>query len=407
MTIPQIDMVLDPPLPTDSPQVFDAKANQFGVSMNPLIGKINATAAGMDGAADGTAKSAAAALASATQASNAAQASDASAAQAAKAANANAKTWVSGGVYAVNDVVWADATSGLQFRCILAHSGVSTPPANDPTRWARVGPSSPAPDPTSGPSIITLQRDGAGALTGTTFTQDGKNGTETFTRDAQGRISTNTVAWSGSTRTETIMRDATTGRITSIKVLTINEVLNSAFHLSAWPSEWKTESGSADVATVISEPAAVGGFVLRVGKNTGGNDCIFSRSTKLVKINPATLYRMRYRFRRVAGTGTVYIGLSCRNADNTQYVTANNDVSIFSPSHYALANSAPALGTWQTGEFYFKGNSTGAAGGAGTQSDPKTFAALAGYFALMFAANYNNLSGQADFDYLIVEEILS
>jgi len=135
---------------------------------------------------------------------------------AAQVADGIAVTWEPNKAWPVNIVVWASGTGGDRFRCIVPHAGSSTPPVNDPVHWVLVGPGSAAPSPTAGPSNVTLNRDAGGVLTGSTFVQDGKNGTEVLTRDAQGRIATRKVVFGGKTRLETINRDPATGRITSI-----------------------------------------------------------------------------------------------------------------------------------------------------------------------------------------------
>jgi len=411
-----ITVVFNPPQPNDPPATFDAKAMDLGNKLNPFGVELNALSVDVTNKANSAAQSVTdaqaqvtAAKAQAQAAQNNAQAAEVSATQAAKAANANATTWVPGGVYAVDDVVWAEAKSGLQLRCILAHSGITTPPANDPTRWVRVGPNSPAPDPTAGASLVNLQRDGAGVLTGSTFTQDERPGTETLTRDAQGRIATRTVVWSGGIRIETMLRDPTTGRLLGYALTGPNELTNSLFRPGSFPAEWVTVTGDPNVASIIAEPSAATGYVLRVGKDIGGNDCIFTRKSTLIEINDNALYRLRCRFRRVSGTdGAIYIGLACRNAENTSYINRSNAEAItLDLSHYAVNAAKPVLGVWQSGEYYYSGRSSGASTGAGTLSSPITFAALAKYFAIMHVANHNNLSGMADFDYLIVEEVKS
>jgi len=211
-----IDVVFDPPLATDPPAVFDAKAQDLGLKLNPFSGQANALAQGVSSAAQSAAQSVLAAGVAADDAETAADYAAAQADLAAQAADGVAVTWVAGGDYPLNKVVWGDETGGARFRCIVPHSGISTPPVNDPVHWVLVGPGSSAPSPTAGPTNITLTRDGNGVLTGSTFVQDSKNGTEVLTRDVQGRIATRKVVWGGKTRTETITRDPTTGNVTKI-----------------------------------------------------------------------------------------------------------------------------------------------------------------------------------------------
>ena len=212
-----INIIFTPPLPTDPPAVFDAKAQSVGVNLNPWAQQVNALAVDMQQeagqavgnaqqAASNAAASALAARDSADDALNWAAVADANAALAAQAANANATVWETGAAYERNQVVWGAPSTGQLFRCIADHAGVSTPPWNDPAHWVQVGASA-SQDPTAGPTSVVLQRDGSGQLTGYTFTQDGANGTVTLTRDGNGLVSQAVTVFNGTTRTETMNRD--------------------------------------------------------------------------------------------------------------------------------------------------------------------------------------------------------
>jgi len=54
------------------------------------------------------------------------------------AVDAGETAWASGGTYALGDVR-TRATLGRKFECKLAHSGVATPPEDDPINWREVG----------------------------------------------------------------------------------------------------------------------------------------------------------------------------------------------------------------------------------------------------------------------------
>ena len=93
----------------------------------------------------------------------------------------------------------------MLYRCILAHSGITTPPENDTTRWVIVG-SRVTVSPTAGPSAVTFTRN-AGVITQIGFTQDGKPGTTTFTRSG-GLLTQVVTTYDGKTRTEVFQRTA-------------------------------------------------------------------------------------------------------------------------------------------------------------------------------------------------------
>ncbi|HFF5344087.1 TPA: DUF1983 domain-containing protein, partial [Acinetobacter baumannii] len=116
-------------------------------------------------------------------------------------------------------------------------------------------------------------------------------------------------------------------------------------------------------------------------------------------------YRVKYRFRRVSGTGVVYVGATCQNANKTKYIAQDNsEINDIGSSHYLVAGTAPALGTWITGTAYFKGRSAGASAGAGTLLSPKTFANKAAFFTPVFIGNYSGKAGEVDLDFIDIED---
>jgi len=335
-----------------------------------------------------------------------AQAALAGARQAQSAAEkiSGAKAWVAGGTWAVDAVVWGTEASGSPlYRCLVAHSGSSTPPSNDPVRWRFIGAVTSS-DPTSGPTAQALVYDVQGRVTSRTFTQDGKDGIESLVWGVGGKLGSVSTTWSNRTRLVELIYDAA-GNIVGDKVTNTQERLNASFRPGSYPSEWVLTSNAGVETSVLEDDSAATGYVLRSGDNNG-NDCAWARYGALVPFDDTKLYRLRYRYRRVSGTGSVYLGLAVRNAANTNYVdTANKETAALSQSHYAISAATPALGEWQTGVVYYGGRSSGAASGSGTLASPKKLAALAGFITPMFVSNYSNLSGEVEFDYLIIDEI--
>lgn len=166
-------------------------------------------------------------------------------------------------------------------------------------------------------------------------------------------------------------------------------------------TRWRTTGE----AKVIQDADAFGGYILELGNNAG-NDEAWVHWNEFVKINPDTLYRVRARFRRVAGeSGTIYLGVACKNADQSKYVTTTNSLAgDMGSSNYLLSAVKPNLGEWQEVVLYMKGKSTGAATGLGTIDNPRTFPAQAEYYAPMFIANYNFQTGICQLNYIIVED---
>ncbi|ENW92740.1 TipJ family phage tail tip protein [Acinetobacter dispersus] len=158
--------------------------------------------------------------------------------------------------------------------------------------------------------------------------------------------------------------------------------------------------------SLIDEPTAVTGKVLRVGANSGEDSIILISETYLA-IDPEKLYRIRYRFRRVQGEGSTWLSLVCSNADKSANITATNaNVSLWdiSNSNYFASNMLPKLGDWQTGEVFAKGKSLGGVSGAWSKQSPRSFPAKSAFFRLGILPNYPLKPGIQDFDYVVIED---
>ncbi|MFY7027088.1 phage tail tip fiber protein [Acinetobacter baumannii] len=176
--------------------------------------------------------------------------------------------------------------------------------------------------------------------------------------------------------------------------------------LSTWESDWlnKTPSGNRAEMRLIEDSTCRGGFALRLGNNSGNDETWLNWFASL-PIDDNKIYRVKYRFRRVSGTGTVYVGATCQNASKTKYIAQSNvEINDVGSSHYVVAGTAPALGTWVTGVAYFKGRSAGASTGNGTLANPMTFANKSAYFTPVFIGNYPAKSGEVDIDYIDIED---
>lgn len=116
----------DPPQATDSPVVFRAKGFAFMAAWPQMVDEVNA----FGPAVAQTPVDAAAAAAARTQSE---------AARDAAYAALGASTWVSGAGYAVGNIVFGINNPGTPYRCILAHSGVTTVPDVDTAHWVIAG----------------------------------------------------------------------------------------------------------------------------------------------------------------------------------------------------------------------------------------------------------------------------
>lgn len=145
---------------------------------------------------------------------------------------------------------------------------------------------------------------------------------------------------------------------------------------------------------------AYGGKVIKLGDNAG-NDTVWLDGKAYIPIDPNRMYRVKARYRRVTGTGVVYIGLACKDTDG-RFINVNGAVtSSLSASSY-LIQHRPNLGEWQEAEWFIKGRGTSASG-AGTLADPRKFQPNAVSFAPMAIANYNAVAGEVEIDYISIE----
>ena len=160
-----------------------------------------------------------------------------------------------------------------------------------------------------------------------------------------------------------------------------------------------------EAPTLVAEPSSYSGSVIRYGNNAG-NDYHVVNSPSFVVIDPNKLYRLKYRIRRVTGSGSIYLHLMPANAAKTHNVSSTNaltDILTVASALYAYAGT-PALGTWIEGEYFYKGKSAGASTGTGTLANPRTFPALSAYFRVGGLFNHPNAAGEQDVDYIIVED---
>ncbi len=197
---------------------------------------------------------------------------------------------------------------------------------------------------------------------------------------------------------------SSTERMTALYSANSQKIMASV--LDTWFKDWlnKTPSGNKAEMTIVADATCRGGYALRIGNNSGNDEAWINWFASL-PIDDNKYYRVKYRFRRVSGTGVVYVGASCQNATKTKYVAQDNtEINDVGSSHYLVAGTAPVLGTWITGTAYFKGRSAGASSGAGTLLSPKTFANKAAFFTPVFIGNYSGKAGEVDLDFIDIED---
>ncbi|CAM0655427.1 interleukin-like EMT inducer domain-containing protein [Acinetobacter baumannii] len=219
-----------------------------------------------------------------------------------------------------------------------------------------------------------------------------------------------------STTKATLERDYMTSTKTNEAIASSTERMSALYSangqkimasvLETWQKDWlvKTPSGNKPELSLVADATCRGGYALRIGNNVGNDEAWLNWFTSL-PIDDNKYYRIKYRFRRVSGTGVVYVGATCQNANKTKYIAQDNsEINDIGSSHYLVAGTAPALGTWITGTAYFKGRSAGASAGAGTLLSPKTFANKAAFFTPVFIGNYSGKAGEVDLDFIDIED---
>lgn len=170
---------------------------------------------------------------------------------------------------------------------------------------------------------------------------------------------------------------------------------------------WTKQLASGEASYVADPDTATGTFV-QLGNNAG-NDAVAAFDSNFVPFNPTRTYVIRYRYRRTAGTGNVWLQLMGKSADG-QYVN-NMDVLVSGPARYCdfVVNDTTSSG-WVTGAKHVRGTQSGPWGiefGSGEAWDPiRISPQIASISPKLDANNYpdSGHAGQVDFDYLYIEE---
>jgi predicted phage tail protein/uncharacterized coiled-coil protein SlyX len=194
-----------------------------------------------------------------------------------------------------------------------------------------------------------------------------------------------------------------TNAITSLSSTLSNATSSISMNAGNSFADWTLFNAPGEYA-IVAQADGQAGRVIQLGNNAG-NDMVWMHPNNFIPFDTTKTYRLRARYRRRSGTGSVYIGVSQKTPDKSFYVTTGNTLSAdMGSSNYALNAQTPALDQWQEVVAYFKGRSTGAATGSGSQASPRTISQQAGFITPMFLANYTNQAGIVELDYLILED---
>ncbi|HHP4691302.1 TPA: TipJ family phage tail tip protein [Acinetobacter baumannii] len=194
-----------------------------------------------------------------------------------------------------------------------------------------------------------------------------------------------------------------TNAITALSSTLSNATSSISMNAGNAQGDWTFFNTSGEYS-IVAQADGQAGRVIQLGNNAG-NDIVWMHPNNFIPFDATKTYRLRARYRRRAGTGTIYLGVSQKTPDKALYVTTANALSgDMGSSNYVVNAHAPAIDEWQEIVAYIKGRSAGAASGSGSKTSPRTVSQQAGFITPMFIANYSAQTGIVELDYLILED---
>ncbi|MBD0664642.1 hypothetical protein HPJ64_17485, partial [Acinetobacter baumannii] len=179
-----------------------------------------------------------------------------------------------------------------------------------------------------------------------------------------------------------------TNAITALSSTLSNATSSISMNAGNAQGDWTFFNTSGEYS-IVAQADGQAGRVIQLGNNAG-NDIVWMHPNNFIPFDATKTYRLRARYRRRAGTGTIYLGVSQKTPDKALYVTTANALSgDMGSSNYVVNAHAPAIDEWQEIVAYIKGRSAGAASGSGSKTSPRTVSQQAGFITPMFIANYS------------------
>lgn len=178
----------------------------------------------------------------------------------------------------------------------------------------------------------------------------------------------------------------------------LNETFNET--QAQFDARW-TNYGGGGNRTITSKTDATGGNVLVIGDNSG-DDKVTLVENNSMPYDPNRLYAIRVRFRRLAGSGTIYIGIAGRNATDTQWVNVSGANDLGSQYYVACSAFSPSDTSWVEKVGYFKGYGS-IFNNANNPLNPSGLHSNVRYIRPYIIANYNGVSGIVEIDYVKIE----
>ncbi|MDV8019054.1 phage tail protein, partial [Acinetobacter baumannii] len=183
-----------------------------------------------------------------------------------------------------------------------------------------------------------------------------------------------------------------TNAITALSSTLSNATSSISMNAGNAQGDWTFFNTSGEYS-IVAQADGQAGRVIQLGNNAG-NDIVWMHPNNFIPFDATKTYRLRARYRRRAGTGTIYLGVSQKTPDKALYVTTANALSgDMGSSNYVVNAHAPAIDEWQEIVAYIKGRSAGAASGSGSKTSPRTVSQQAGFITPMFIANYSAQTG--------------
>lgn len=162
-----------------------------------------------------------------------------------------------------------------------------------------------------------------------------------------------------------------TNAITALSSTLSNATSSISMNAGNAQGDWTFFNTSGEYS-IVAQADGQAGRVIQLGNNAG-NDIVWMHPNNFIPFDATKTYRLRARYRRRAGTGTIYLGVSQKTPDKALYVTTANALSgDMGSSNYVVNAHAPAIDEWQEIVAYIKGRSAGAASGSGSKTSPRT-----------------------------------
>ncbi|PQH91435.1 phage tail protein, partial [Acinetobacter baumannii] len=136
-----------------------------------------------------------------------------------------------------------------------------------------------------------------------------------------------------------------TNAITALSSTLSNATSSISMNAGNAQGDWTFFNTSGEYS-IVAQADGQAGRVIQLGNNAG-NDIVWMHPNNFIPFDATKTYRLRARYRRRAGTGTIYLGVSQKTPDKALYVTTANALSgDMGSSNYVVNAHAPAIDEW-------------------------------------------------------------